>query len=190
MSNGTAPAPTDVTLLRRAQSGDGQAFAAIYDRHAATAYRVAARLLPNRVAAEDAVQEAFVTLWRTGHYDASQGSVRAYLMAIVHNRAIDRLRRDRRHQADTPLDEAVADRLPAPERTEAVVEDGAVADVLRDAVTELPDEQRDAVELAYFRGLTHAEIATLRREPLGTVKGRVRLGLQKLGLDPSVAAWR
>lgn len=190
MSNGSAPPASDEALLRRARSGDGPAFAAIYDRHAVAAYRVASRVVPGAAAAEDVVQEAFLTLWRTGRYDASQGSVRAYLMAIVHNRAIDRLRRDHRHQSDTPIDETVADRLANEERTDAEVERGQIARVLRSALTALPDKQRDALELAYFRGLTHVEIAALRREPVGTVKGRLRLGLKKLGLDPSVVACR
>ena len=143
-----------------------------------------------RAAAEDVVQEAFLTLWRTGHYDAAQGSVRAYLMAIVHNRAIDRLRRDRRLTSETPIDDAVADRLPASEPIHEEVERGAVAGVLRSAFTALPDAQRATLELAYFGGLSHREIAVVRREPVGTVKGRVRLGLQKLGRDPAVAACR
>ena len=190
MSNGSAPAPSDVSLLRRAQTGDGLAFSAIYDRHANAALRVASRLLPNRAAAEDVIQEAFLTLWRTAHYDSAHGSVRAYLLAIVHNRAIDRLRKDRRHTADTPIDETVAERLPGTDRTELDVERSAVSDVIRSAITGLPDEQRATLELAYFGGLTHVEIADMRREPIGTVKGRLRLGLQKLGQDPAVVACR
>lgn len=190
MSYGSARPASDVVLLRRAHSGDGAAFATVYDRHAAGAYRVAARLLPNAAAAEDVVQEAFLTLWRTSGYDSQQGSVRAYLMAIVHNRAIDRLRRDRRHQAETPIDATVSEHLAGSDRTDAHVERGAVAAAIRAAIKALPREQRTALELAYYAGLTHLEIAALRQEPVGTVKGRVRLGLQKLGRDPGVVACR
>ncbi len=190
MSNGIATPPTDVSLLRRAQSGDPLAFSAIYDRHANAALRVASRMLPSRAAAEDVVQEAFLTLWRTGHYDSAQGSVRAYLMAIVHNRSIDRIRKDRRHLDETPIDEAVTERLAGEDRTDADVERSAVSEALRSAITGLPDDQRATLELAYFHGLTHVEIATLRSEPVGTVKGRVRLGLQKLGRQPEVVACR
>ena len=190
MSNGPPTTTTDIALLRRAQAGDGLAFATLYDRHAGAALRVASRLLPNRAAAEDVIQEAFLVLWRTGHYDAARGSVRGYLLAVVHNRGIDRLRKDHRLNTETPIDEVITDRLRAHDRTEDEVERGEVAIVLRRAFIDLPAAQRSTLELAYFDGLTQVEIACLREEPIGTVKARVRLGLQKLGRDPSVAAWR
>lgn len=181
---------SDIALLHRAHSGDPLAFTAIYDRHAVAALRLASRFLPSRAAAEDVVQEAFLTLWRTAHYDAAQGSVRGYLMAIVHNRAIDRVRKDRRHSTDTPMDETVSDRLAGRDRTDDEVERSAVGGVLRTAIHELPDEQRATLELAFFGGLTHVEIAALRHVPIGTVKGRLRLGLRKLSSDPGVLACR
>ena len=186
----TLASPTDITLFRRAQTGDGVAFAALYDRHAPAALRLASRLLHNSAAAEDVVQEAFLTLWRTAQYDAAQGSVRTYLMAIVHNRGIDRLRRDRRYSGYAMIDETVANHLAGQDRTDEEVERSAVGGVIRSAITALPDEQRATLELAYFGGLTHMEIAALRHEPIGTVKGRLRLGLHKLRDDPGVVACR
>lgn len=178
---------TDVALLRRAQSGDSDAFAVLYDRHAATAYRVATRVVAP-AAAEDVVQEAFVTLWRAGGFDERQGTVRAYLMTIVHNRAIDRLRRDGRRNRETPIDAVVEDHLPCDRRFEEDVEHREVRTVLREAVSTLPEAQRMTVELSYLGGMTHMEIASALDIPLGTVKSRMRLGLGRLGRDPSVAA--
>ena len=185
-----AVSPIDAVLLHRAQAGDGAAFSALYDRHAVAALRVALRLLPSRAAAEDVVQEAFLTLWRTGHYDSAQGSVRGYLMAIVHNRAIDRVRRDRHHSGCATIDESFSERLAATDCTDAEVELGAVGSVIRSAIVALPDDQRATLELTYFSGLTNLEIATLRHEPIGTVKGRLRLGLAKVRCDPDVVACR
>ena len=178
---------TDDILLRRAQGGDADAFAIVYDRHAGPAYRVAARML-SPAAAEDVVQEAFITLWRTNAYDSRQGTVRSYLMTIVHNRAIDRLRRDSRRNREGPIDGVLEDQLPATGSCAETVERGEVRAVLRDAVSALPEEQRRTVELGYLAGLTHVEIAAALNVPLGTVKSRMRLGLGRLGRDASVAA--
>ena len=187
---GFGPSISDAALLCLGQAGDGAAFAAVYDRHAAAALRLASRLVPNSAAAEDVVQEAFLTLWRTRHYDPAQGGVRGYLMAIVHNRAIDHLRKDRRRSADTPIDATSFERVAGDDRTDADVERNAAADLMRGALTRLPDDQRATIELAYFAGLTHLEIATLRHEPIGTVKSRVRLGLEKLRGHAGLVAWR
>ena len=171
----------DAVLLRRAQQGDADAFAVVYDRHAAAATRVAGRILPP-AAAEDAVQDAFLTLWRTSGYDASQGSVRSYLLTIVHNRAIDRIRRDARRNRDAPIDAMVEELLPAPGRVEEGAEQQEVTRIVRDAVSTLPDAQRRTVELGYLGGLTHVEIAGRLGVPLGTVKSRTSYALRHLRL--------
>jgi RNA polymerase sigma-70 factor (ECF subfamily) len=177
----------DAALLRRAQQGDADAFAVLYDRHAAAATRVAMRILA-AAAAEDVVQEAFLTLWRAHGYDAEQGNVRSYLLAIVHNRSIDRIRRDARRNRDAPIDAVVEEHLPAPERIDEHAEQRELGQIVRAAVSMLPDAQRQAVELGYLGGMTHVEIAGVLGVPLGTVKSRMRLGLRRLGRDPLVAA--
>ena len=181
---------SDSALLRRAQvEGDADAFAVVYERHASAANRVAGRMLAS-VAAEDVVQEAFVTLWRTRGFDERQGTVRNYLLTIVHNRAIDRLRRDGRRGVDRPIDAVAEDHLPATARLEADAERREVRAVLRTALSALPESQRRTVELSYLDGLTQMEIASALDVPLGTVKSRMRLGLSRLGRDPAVVACR
>lgn len=194
MRNGPAalaPSPSDATLLRDAHAGDSAAFAAVYDRHAGAAFRLADRLMHGRSAAEDVVQDAFLTLWRSGGFDPSRGSLRSYLLAIVHSRAVDRLRRDARSARYASLDEDdLQEHLPAADRTDLDVERLEVGRTVRAALAELPDAQRRALELSYFGGLSQPEIALILREPLGTVKSRMRLGLEKLGRDLEVAACR
>jgi RNA polymerase sigma-70 factor, ECF subfamily len=158
------------------------AFEIVYDRHGQAAFSLAFRILGDRGRAEDVAQEVFLSLWRTGaRYDHSRGSVRTWILAMVRNRSIDSLRResvqrvDRRENAEQILESA-----PAAERTdaEAVRRDSAAH--LRAAVDGLPEEQAQVVKLAYFGGFTHFEIADMLDMPLGTVKGRMRLALEKM----------
>lgn len=172
---------SDVELLARACDGDAEAFEAIYDRHAPAAFSLARRICRDQGVAEDIVQDAFLSLWRgRDRYDAARGQVRTWLLGIVHNSAIDRLRRSGVHERRRASAEGIEDRLEAPERTEEEVAQREEATEVRGALCNLPEEQRRVIELAYFDGLTHTQIASMLDQPVGTVKGRMRLGLLKL----------
>ena len=142
-----------------------------------------------RTTAEDIVQEAFLSLWRTGaRYDSSRGSVRSWVLGVVHNRAIDTFRRDTVRTGKDISDDGAMERLSANESTEREVERRDDATQVRGALQELPAEQRQVIELAYFGGFSHSQIAEILKLPAGTVKGRMRLGLTKLRIsldDPS-----
>jgi RNA polymerase sigma-70 factor (ECF subfamily) len=145
------------------------------------AFSLAYRMCGSRPRAEDVVQEAFLSLWRSGaRYDRARGSVRTWTLGIVHNRAVDTLRRSGTHERRQVSDEGIEETLEAPERTEAQAIDNATSKEIRGALAELPAEQRRVIELAYFGGFTHTEIASMLTTPVGTVKGRMRLGLRKL----------
>lgn len=177
----TDPEPQDDALLvERVRSGDTLALGLLYDRYAPLALAVAQRMVGDRAAAEDLVHDSFVAVWqKIGRFDAARGSVRTWLMTIVRNRAIDRLRSSRvRLETDDP-DEMPLLRTGHDPTWEGV--DGLLAGArLRAAIAELPDEQRQAVELAYFGGRTYREIAVLTGVPQGTANGRLRLALGKL----------
>ena len=162
------------------------AFAALYDEHSSAAMGLARRMLTNREAAEEVVQDAFLVMWRGG-YDATRGSIRAYLLTIVRNRAVDRLRHQR--SRPTVVDDSAAQRVPSPERTDLRAEERELARTVATALADLPPDQRSALELAYFAGLTQTEIAAHLGTPLGTVKSRMRMGLQRLrtSIDPVVS---
>lgn len=147
----------------------------LYDRYGGAALATAARVLGDRSEAEDVVQEVFVRVWdRAADYDTSRGSVAAWVMSSVRNAAIDRLRRkDAFHRA---LDGSAAQPKPLPEESEFPEDLKRVTA----AVAGLPGEQRVAIELAYFEGLSQSEIAARLKEPLGTIKTRMRLAMQKL----------
>lgn len=174
--------------------GSVAAFERVYDTHGQAAFSLACRIVGDRARAEEVTQEAFLAIWRNGsRYDASRGSLRTWVLGIIRHRAIDALRRDRRHEQrrGPTLDAASPDSAPhlveAPERTDAEVERRLDVRRVRDALGELPDDQRHAVELAYYGGLTQSEIGEALQVPVGTVKGRMRLGLKKLrsALEPS-----
>jgi RNA polymerase sigma-70 factor, ECF subfamily len=167
-----------------------QAFEIIYDRHSARAYSLAYRILGSRGPAEDAVQEAFLTVWRNrSRYLPERGGVRAWLLAIVHARSIDVLRRNAVHWRRQISVEDFEELLDVDERTDAEVIRREEATEVREALAKLSAREQKVIVLAYFGGYTHREIADLLEEPLGTVKGRMRLGLQKLhgGLTGEVA---
>jgi RNA polymerase sigma-70 factor, ECF subfamily len=173
----------DEDLMVLVCEGDARAFAVIFDRHAAVAFSLAYRMCGRRAMAEDVVQEAFVSLWRTSaRYERGRGSVRSWVLGVVHNRAVDVFRRDSVRAGRDVCDDEALDRLPAADCTEQAVHRHEDADELRDALLALPDEQRQVIELAYFGGFTHSEIAEMLGLPAGTVKGRMRLGLTKLRL--------
>lgn len=180
----TAPG-RDEDLVRRTAAGDTDAFAALFDRHSPRVLGFLIELLRSRGEAEEVLQEAFLQVWRrAGRYDPDRGSVPGWLLLVARSRALDRIRsrrsRVRREQAVHEGGGAPAHgtgelpvgtrRLEAEERSRQVFF----------ALGELPDEQRRAVELAFFEGLSHSQIARRLEAPLGTVKSRILLGMKKL----------
>ncbi len=171
----------DEDLMQLLYRGNADAFEVIYNRHVDAAFSLAMRICRQRSLAEDVVQESFLSLWRSGaRYDRNRGSVRTWSLGIVHNRAIDALRRRAVRDRGLVSDEGIEERIPARERTELEFARRDEAREIRDALEQLPAEQSQVIELAYFGGLTHVEIATKLDAPVGTVKGRMRLGLDKL----------
>jgi RNA polymerase sigma-70 factor, ECF subfamily len=171
----------DEELMERVAGNDADAFEVVLERHSDAAFSLAYRICGRRSLAEDIAQEAFLSVWRSGaRYDRARGSVRTWTLGIVHNRAVDALRRSGVHDRRRASDEGIEETLEAPERTDAQALDKAVSHEIRGALGELPAEQRRVIELAYFGGFTHLEIASMLDTPVGTVKGRMRLGLNKL----------
>jgi RNA polymerase sigma-70 factor (ECF subfamily) len=171
----------DEELMALVYEGEARAFEVIFDRHAGVAFSLAYRMCGRRALAEEIVQEAFMSLWRSSaRYDASRGSVRSWVLRVVHNRTIDAFRRELSCTARDVSDEWIADALPAAEATEDEVQRRSEARLVRSALDCLPRDQRQVIELAYFGGFSHAQIAAALGLPAGTVKGRMRLGLSKL----------
>ena len=171
----------DEELMELVGAGEVRAFEVVFDRHAGPAYSLAYRMCGSRALAEDIVQEAFLSLWRSGTgYDRARGSVRSWVLSAVHNRAVDALRRKGAKSGRDVSDEGIAERLRAPDSTDVQVEERDQARRVRGALGTLPDDQRQVIELAYFGGLSHTQIAEMLDLPPGTVKGRMRLGLSKM----------
>src|ERR671921_1002022 len=171
----------DEDLMQLVRRGDTSAFEVVYERHATAAFSLAYRMTGTRNVAEDVVQEAFLSLWRSGaRYDRTRGSVRTWVLGIVHNRAIDALRRSVVHDRRRASDEGIEERLESRDRTDVEVARLDEAQEIRRALLTLPPEQCHVIELAYFGGFTHTEIASMLETPVGTVKGRMRLGLEKM----------
>jgi RNA polymerase sigma-70 factor (ECF subfamily) len=174
----------DEDLMGLVKAGDARAFEVVVDRHGAAAFSLAYRMCGRRAMAEDIVQEAMLSVWRSGaRYDRTRGSVRTWVLGVVHNRAIDALRRGVVREGRNVHDDTIAERLPGPDRTEVEAARREEAEQVRSALGELPDEQRRVIELAYFGGFTHTQIAEMLELPVGTVKGRMRLGLAKLRMS-------
>ena len=171
----------DEELMALVAALDADAFEVVYDRHCGPAFALAFRICGSRPAADDVCQEAFLAAWRSAaRFDPSVGSVRSWLLTIVHNRAIDQLRRVTRVRDRTISDDTAAERLAAPDDTEASAIAAQAVDEAAGMLERLPDEQRQVVELAFFSGYSHSEIAELLNLPLGTVKTRMRRGLERL----------
>jgi RNA polymerase sigma-70 factor, ECF subfamily len=171
----------DEDLMQLVQRAEAPAFEVVYDRHASAAFSLAYRMCGAQPLAEEIVQEAFLSIWRSGaRYDRGRGSVRTWILGITHHRAIDALRRgvvQDRHRAS---DEGIAERFEAEERTDVEVARREEALEVRGALVGLPEDQRRAIELAYYGGFTQSEIAEMLGVPIGTVKGRMRLGMEKM----------
>ncbi len=161
------------------------AFEVLYDRHGGAAFSLAYRIVGDRGAAEDVTQEAFLSIWRSNaRFDRARGSVRSWVLSVVRNRAIDALRRvaGQAPKLDHDDDSALEAR-PSEERTEAEAIRRETSRELHGALSELPADQSRVIELAYFGGFSHSEIAEILGMPLGTVKGRMRLGMEKVRLQ-------
>jgi RNA polymerase sigma-70 factor, ECF subfamily len=171
----------DEELMSLVAKGEARAFETIYERHCGAAFSLAYRMCGSRALAEDVAQEAFLSIWRAGgRYDRARGSVRTWVLGIVHNRAIDALRRTVVHERRRASDEGIEERFEARERTEVEAARREEAETIRGMLDALPADQSRVIELAYFGGFTHSEIAEMLGAPIGTVKGRMRLGLEKL----------
>ena len=172
----------DEELMPLGGGRDPDAFDVLYDRHGGAAYSLAYRIVGDRAAAEEVTQEAFISVWRSGaRFDAGRGSVRSWLLSVVRNRAIDFLRSRAGKAPKLSFDDdSILDQRPAQERTEEEALRRETAAELRGALEKLPGEQSKVIELAYFGGFSHSEIAEILGLPMGTVKGRMRLGLEKI----------
>ena len=172
----------DEDLMPLLADGEAGAFEVFYDRHGGAAYSLAYRIVGERAGAEDVVQEAFLSIWRSGgRYDRARGSVRSWTLGIVRNRAIDTLRRQSGKAPKLNFDdEATLEQRPSSDFTDEQALQRESAREVRGALSELPDEQSKVIQLAYFGGFSHSEIAEMLSMPLGTVKGRMRLGIEKI----------
>jgi RNA polymerase sigma-70 factor (ECF subfamily) len=171
---------SDRETMNRLAGGDLGALDQLYEQYGAMAFSIAYRITGDRAAAEDVVQESFLGAWRNAaRYVDGRGTVRTWLLSIVHHRAIDAIRR-RRPTSELPESEAgMPEPLVMPD-TWTEVANGLDRAAIQVALARISEVQREAIELAYFNGLTQTEIAERTGVPLGTVKGRLRLGLQGL----------
>jgi RNA polymerase sigma-70 factor (ECF subfamily) len=165
----------DAALIARMRAGDQSAMADLYDRYSGVVYGVALRVLGNTTAAEDVVQEIFLQLWRNPRaFDAERGRLAPWLAVIARNRAIDHLRKRPREDDIDELPISTGVDLESDSAQKLAIEK------VRAALAQLPPDQCKALEMAYFQGMTHTEIAGKTGEPLGTVKTRIRTGLLAL----------
>ena len=172
---------SDSALVEKMMAGDESALAALYDRYSGMLFAMLVRILRDRQAAEEVLQDLFLQLWRNASsFDASRGSLPAWLMVIGRNRAISRLRRRDSQEVLEDVEAWPANAVPSSLDIEHETQRTQLAEKLRSAMAALPREQREAVELAYFEGMTQTEIAECTGSPLGTVKSRVRAAMQTL----------
>lgn len=175
----SADPPSDDVLMASIRQRDMRSLEEFYDRHRVIAYSLAMRVLGDASDAEDVVQEAFVNVWRSAStYDVGRSSPRSWLLSVVHHRAIDKLRGRQSRIRPVELEEGLG--VPGEHDVWNEVSQELTGEDVRKALQQLPAEQRETIELAYFKGYTHSQIAQLMHVPLGTVKGRMRMGLHKL----------
>jgi RNA polymerase sigma-70 factor (ECF subfamily) len=174
---GTELRASDATLIARLVERDESALAALYDRYAGMLSSVLNRILRDTQAAEEILQDIFYQLWRTAaQFDPARGSLPGWLLVIARNRAISRLRRHNPASGEELLENTVV----LPTNLESTIAQRQLIGKVKGALDSLPKEQRAAIELAYFEGLTHSEIAARTGDPLGTVKTRLRSALETL----------
>jgi RNA polymerase sigma-70 factor, ECF subfamily len=174
---GTEQRESDWALIERVVAQDETALAALYDRYSGMVCSVLNRILRDTAAAEEILQDIFFQIWRTaGQFDASRGSLPGWLVVAARNRAISRLRR----KSSSENDELVENDIILPFNLESQAAQNQMMGRVKGALDALPKEQREAVELAYFEGLTHSEIAARTGDPLGTVKTRLRSAVESL----------
>jgi RNA polymerase sigma-70 factor (ECF subfamily) len=168
---------SDEALVALVARGDDEALGALYDRFSGLAYGLALRILRDRALAEDAVQEAFLAVWRTASkFSSERAKPTTWVLTLVHRRAVDLVRREERRRSD-PLEVAPQ---AATEDTAFEAELRAKRRVVQEALRQLPDDQREALELAYYGGYTQSELAERLGQPLGTIKSRMFTGLRRL----------
>jgi RNA polymerase sigma-70 factor (ECF subfamily) len=172
----------DEDLMPLVERKDPAAFEIVYDRHGGAAYSLAYRIVGDRLVAEDVTQEAFLSVWRSGaRFDRARGSVRTWLLGVVRNRAIDVLRREAGRAPTVSIElDTVPEQESRFEPTDAEALRREAGREVRGVLADLPEDQLKVVQLAYFGGLSHTEIAEVLGMPLGTVKGRMRLAMEKL----------
>jgi len=179
----TADVEYEVTLLHRTGEGDRQSFEELYGRYSGVLYSTAYRILNDEAASEDVIQDVFMQIWeKASLYDSARGKPMTWAVTLTRNKAIDRLRslqrRNRlRNEFETQrsIFEEFSDRNSLDE-----VDSGEKSAIIRKAIHELSKEQRQAIELAFFSGMSQSEIADALEEPLGTIKARIRRGMMKL----------
>ncbi len=179
----SADVETEIALLRRTGEGDRGSFEELYDRFAGVLFSTAFRVLNNHQAAEDVLQDVFLQIWEKAPlYDATRGKPLTWAVTLTRNKAIDRLRsvqrRTRLHD-DAERESQVFEQFDHTSSLD-LVESMEKGKLVRETMTRLPKDQREAIELAFFSGLTQTEIAERLREPLGTIKARIRRGMMKL----------
>src|SRR5579884_3777099 len=185
MHDGDAVEQDDITLLARLAGGDEAPIGVLYDRYGGAIYGLALRIVRDSPTAEEVTQEVFVRLWRAAEsFDPAKGKVSTWLLRIAHNLALNEIRRRKSRPVSAVVDvEAgagqIADEDPATDPATAVwIRERSR--LVRDALAHLPPAQQQAIELAFFGGLTQAEVAAALGEPVGTVKSRIRTGMQRL----------
>lgn len=168
---------SDEALLEAAARSDEEALAALYDRYGRVAYGLALRVLRDPALAEDAVQEAFLQVWRSAdRFDAERAKASTWILTFVHRRSVDLVRREERRRAEPAEPVPAATGPGADEETER----RSKREIVQDALRRLPADQREAIELAYFGGYTQSELAERLGQPLGTIKSRMFTGLMRL----------
>lgn len=171
----------DATLMEKVMSGDESAFALVYDRYSPMLFGMLMRILQDSQAAEEVLQDIFLQLWRKPEqFDPSRGSLPAWLTVIGRNRAISKLRGRPRQEVLEQTEGLYANTLASSQNIESEASRTQLVDTVKLAMSRLPEEQRQVIELAYFEGMTQTEIAERTGSPLGTVKTRVRTGMQSL----------
>lgn len=177
----TAFEQPDIALIKEMMAGDERALAAVYDRYSGMLYGMLIRILKDQQAAEEVLQDIFLQLWRTAHqFDATRGALPAWLLVIGRNRAISRLRARSNREILEDTEGSFANTFVSRQNLEEQAMRNELGERLRTAFAQLPVEQRQALELAYFEGMTQSEIAMKTGHPLGTVKTRIRTAMQSL----------